>query len=363
MAANRPEIRFGTNLRTATDSICKIVFAGRQRLTLNLGLRWDYFGVAGEKNNLFYRFNPANGGSVIQVGSNGGPSGLYNPDHNNFAPRVALAYDVTGKGKTVVRAGWGIFYDAFSQDIFVGHAPFNCSYCPGPAYTGVGPAAILATSGVTGTLVPNQPVFPSYSPLGNLFVTNPNIRTPYVQNFNLNIQQQINSKAVIQVGYVGSTGTKLFRFRDINQPSQAAITAGDLTACTGGFTAPNCPIPGFDSGSNAPRPYSNYFYINQEESSASSSYNAFQASLRISGWHGLASQANYVWSHSIDDASDSEDFIPNASQPNNSLAPQLERGNSNFDIRRPFTWNFTYQIPKLMVHRKATGMAGAGQQS
>jgi len=56
---------------------------------------------------------------------------------------------------------------------------------------------------------------------------------------------------------------------------------------------------------------------------------------------------NFVWSHSIDDASDSEDFVPNAAQPNNSLAPQLERGNSNFDIRRRFTWNFGYEFPKM----------------
>src|SRR5438132_5688458 len=55
---------------------------------------------------------------------------------------------------------------------------------------------------------------------------------------------------------------------------------------------------------------------------------------------------HYVWSHSIDNASDGEDFIPNAAQPNNSLAPQFERGNSNFDIRNRFTWNFTYELPK-----------------
>jgi hypothetical protein len=55
-----------------------------------------------------------------------------------------------------------------------------------------------------------------------------------------------------------------------------------------------------------------------------------------------------VWSHSIDDASDSEDFIPNASQPNNNLLPQQNRGNSNFDIRRRFTWTFAYELPKRM---------------
>jgi hypothetical protein len=309
------------------------------RLALNFGMRWDYFGVVREKNNLFYRFDPTTD-ALLPVGASGGPSNLYEPDYNNFAPRVAFAYDLTGKGRTVVRGGWGMFYDAFSQDIFLGHIPYNCAFCPGPAYTGVGPAAI-SFAGISGNpLSATTPVYSNPSPLGDFFGADPHIRTPYVQNFNLNIQQQLSSKAVFQIGYVGSKGTKLFRFRDINQPGQATITASD--ACP---TSPNCPIQGFDNGSNAPRPFANFFYINQEESSATSIYHAMQTSLHISGWHGVTSQVNYVFSHSIDNASDSEDFIPNAAQPNNSLAPQLERGNSNFDIRNRFTWNFSYELP------------------
>jgi hypothetical protein len=67
----------------------------------------------------------------------------------------------------------------------------------------------------------------------------------------------------------------------------------------------------------------------------------------MNAWHGLTSQANFVWSHAIDDASDSEDFIPNQAQPQNSFNPAAERGNSSFDIRRRFTWNLTYQLPKF----------------
>ena len=90
----------------------------------------------------------------------------------------------------------------------------------------------------------------------------------------------------------------------------------------------------------------NFFYLNQEQSSANSIYNALQVSLRTSGWHGLTSQVNFVWSHSIDTASDLEDFEPNQAQPQNSTNPG-DRGNSSFDIRRRFTWNFTYQFPKM----------------
>ncbi len=307
-------------------------FRWTRRLTLNLGMRWDYFGVIGEKNNLFFRFNPANGGSTVQVGSPGGPGELYNPDYNNFAPRLAFAYDLTGKGKTVIRGGWGLFYDAFSQDMFQGHVPFNCTFCPGPAYGNTGLGAITLGSVSGAPLVSGQPVYTGFAPDNEFFAADPHIRTPYVQNFNLNVEQAIG-KAVLQVGYVGSKGTKLFRFRDINQPSQADVTTADLAcACINSFSVP--------------LRYANFLYVNQQESSASSIYHSLQTSLRVAAWHGLSSQVNFVWSHSIDNASDSEDFIPNAAQPNNSLAPRLDRGNSNFDVRRRFTWNFAYEVPK-----------------
>jgi hypothetical protein len=302
-------------------------FRWTPRLTLTYGVRWDYFGVVGEKNNLFYQFDPASQ-TLLPAGQ------LYNKDLNNFAPRLGFAYDVTGKGHTVVRGGWGLFYDAFAQDIFLGHVPYNCSFCPGPAYTGLGAAAITTESANTTPLSSSSPVFSGPSPLGNFFGTDKNIRTPYTQNFNLNVEQQIG-KAFVQVGYVGARGTKLFRFRDINQPSQAQITAADLA---NGVT---------DYGVPRNYPNSPLFYINEEESSASSTYHALQTSFHIANWRGITSAVNFVWSHSIDNASDSEDFIPNASQPQDSTRAYLDRGNSNFDIRRRFTWNFGYELPKM----------------
>ena len=317
------------------------------RLTMNYGLRWDFFGVVHEKNNLFYQMSPANGGTELQVGSSGGPGSLYNPQYTNFAPRVALAYDLTGKGQTVIRAGWGLFYDAFSQDVFTGHAPFNCTFCPGPAYAGVGPA-IIYSAGTSGENLGAGPLYgPTLSPLGSFFGVDPHIRTPYIQNFNLNFQQQLTSRTMAQVGYVGSIGHRLFRFRDINQPTQQQITAYDLSCPLGG-TLPDCPIAGFDNGfTNVARTaFPNYYYVNQQESTANSSYDSLQATLRVNGWHGFTSQTNFVWSHSIDNASDPDDFIPNSSQPNNSWNTAAERGNSNFDIRRRLSWNLGYLVPK-----------------
>src|SRR5437660_4802371 len=127
-------------------------FRWTPKLTLNLGVRWDYFGVVGEKDNLFYRFNPVSGNTDPV-------SQLYDKDYDNFAPRIAFAYDLTGKGQTVIRGGWGMFYDAFAQDIFLGHFPWNCFFCPGPAYAGTGPTAPLSVSLTGGALNPNVPVF------------------------------------------------------------------------------------------------------------------------------------------------------------------------------------------------------------
>ncbi len=298
------------------------------KLTFNYGVRWDYFGVTGEKSNQFYTYDPTTDDNVQT-------NQLYGKDYNNFAPRLAFAYDVTGKGQTVIRGGWGLFYDAFSQDMFLGHLPWNCVFCPGPAYPGLGPNA-LATGAVTpgSVLTANTPVYSGYGPEGDFFSVDPKMRTPYVQNFNLNVQHAFGGRTVLQVGYVGSKGTKLFQFLDINQPSQAQITAADLACdCINSYGVPR-------------RISSNFFYLNQQKSSANSIYNALQASLKVNAWHGLSSQANLVWSHSIDTASDLEDFEPNEAQPQNSTYPAGDRGNSSFDIRRRFTWNFSYQFPK-----------------
>jgi hypothetical protein len=179
-------------------------------------------------------------------------------------------------------------------------------------------------------------------------------------NYNLNLQQQLSTRALVQVGYVGSLGRHLLRFRDINQPGQATITASDIafaqaTTYTDPVSlaavpcypngGPGC-IPTYNSASRvyANNPYG-AFYINQEEASATSNYNALQTSLRINDLHGITSIVNYSWSHSLDTASDSEDFVPNAAQPNDSTRPQLDYGDSNFDVRNRFTWIFGYQLP------------------
>jgi outer membrane receptor protein involved in Fe transport len=301
------------------------------KLTLNLGLRWDYYGVIGEKHGLFTNFDIASG-TVVPTKQ------LYRPDYNNFGPRMSLAYDVTGKGKTVLRAGWGVFYDAFSQDLFMGHLPWAPIFNPGPAYSGIGPAAISFAGVAVSTLTAGVPIYGSPSPQSDVFGADRNLRTPYMENYNFNVQQVLTNHLTLQVAYIGSAGRKLFRFRDLNQPSQAQITAADLANGVSSY--------------GVPRQYSQYYTVLYQEASASSVYNSLQNSLRLQNWHGIQSTVNYTWSHSIDDASDGEDFTPNQAQPNNSFNNAADRGNSSFDIRHRFTWNFIYEFPKMGGHYK-----------
>ncbi len=318
------------------------------RLTFNYGLRWDYFGVVGEKNNLLSNItsiSPAPGTGTFTLTQIGQPglSQLYNPDYKDFAPRTSIAWDVTGKGKTVIRAGYGVFFDAFSQDMVLGHLPYSPYFDPGPAYNNIGPARISSAGVVGGAIIPGAPVF--QSPTGNCgyecdaFAFDRNIKTPYMENYNLNIQQQISSKTMLQIAYVGSQGHRLWRFFDISQPSEAQINAADLACnCINDYGSAARPLAGNPYGA---------FYVLNENSTGKSNYNSLQTSFRVTGWHGITSIMNYVWSRSMDNSSDGEDFEPNAAQPNDSTRPQLEYGPSNFNLPQRFTWIFGYEIPNM----------------
>jgi hypothetical protein len=311
------------------------------RLTLNYGLRWDYYGVIGEKKNLFSILNSS--GNLEQVGVSGAPSSLYPKDFHNFSPRIGMAYDVRGTGKTVLRLGYGFAYDAFSQDFFAGQVPYVSSVA-GPLFNDVGPRPISygsVTNGLTpvpcgsGTIpIPGSaqcaaPVFGNFGPT-DVFTVDQNLRTPYVQNYNLNIEQQVTSKTAFSVAYVGSSGRKLFRFTDLNQGNPATGIRP--------LTAQGLP----------------YYYVLDFQSSALSNYNSLQTSLKLRDTHGFTSTVNYTWSHSIDTASDGQDYAPFQSQPQDSFNVRGDRSNSGFDMRHHFTWLWAYKIPGAQTMKALT---------
>ncbi len=327
-------------------------FRVSHRLTLNYGLRWDYYGVIGEKNDLFSILNSSY--DLVEVGTSGAPSSLYPKDYHNFSPRFGAAYDVFGTGKTVFRLGYGFAYDAFSQDFFAGQIPYVSSNA-GPLFNDVGPSPISYGSALAGTNVlqpevcggygaipvPNSslctgPIYGGFGPV-DVFTVDQHLRTPYVQNYNLNIEQQVNSKTAVSIAYVGSSGRKLFRFIDLNQ--------GDPATGVRPLTALGLP----------------YGYVLDFQSSAISNYNSLQMRLNVRDLHGFTSTANYTYSHSIDTASDGQDYTPFQAQPQNSFNPRGDRSNSGFDVRQRFSWLWDYRIPEAhSMHLVSGGWSISG---
>jgi hypothetical protein len=289
-------------------------------MTLNFGMRWEYFGPLGEKHNLLS--NLGQDGNLAMVGTDG-LRHAYNRDLNNFGPRVGFAWNPLPK--TVVRGAYGIYHDYIPQDLLIA----NFTNSAGLATNPIGPRPVLSLTNAYNSAAwsgqtPSAPVVgsipPPYPPSGaDIFFTPRNLVTPYAQNWNLNVEQQLSQAVALQLGYVGSKGTKLVRLRDANQA--------------------------FADGS---RPNGNYGFMDEFATISGSTYHAFQATLRTRNWRGLSGFAGYTFSKSLDDASDGIDFnfatvaIP---QDSNNLA--AEHGPSNFDTRHRFTAAFSYQLPRF----------------
>jgi len=284
----------------------------RSNLTLNLGLRWEYFGPISEKNALLYNFGADRGpnAQLEHVGS-GGLSSAYNRDLNNFGPRVGVAWSPWQY--TTVRAGYGLYYDYIPQHLMIA----NFTTSAGIATNPVGSVPVLSMNfnqdAFTGATP--GPVFtanPVGTPGFSIFVTDHNLRTPYVNSWNLNIEQQAGEHASFQIGYVGSKGTRLTRLYDINQDGTNAI----------------------------------YGEIDDFSTSANSTYHALQLNGRLRNFHGFSGFYGYVFSKSLDGASDGIDFnFATAAFPQNSDNLAAEKGPSTFDTKHRFTGALNYSVP------------------
>jgi hypothetical protein len=238
---------------------------------------------------------------------------------NDFGPRVGFAWNPLQK--LVIRGGYGLYYDYIPQDLLIA----NFTNDAGLATPPIGPRAVQPLSfdsnAFNGTLP--GPVFGLSGPPFDIFFTPRNLVTPYSQSWNLNLEQEVAHDVGLQLGYVGSKGTKLVRLLDANQA---------------------------DANGNRPNP--NYGFMNEFATISASTYNAFQATVRVKGSHGLSGFAGYTFSKSLDDASDGIDFnFSTVALPQDSNNLRAEHGPSNFDTRHRFTAAFTYQIPKLVGPR------------
>ncbi len=298
----------------------------RSNLTVNLGLRWEYFGPLSEKNNLLS--NLGQDGNLAMVGSDG-LNGLHNRDLHDFAPRVGFAWQA--EKNVVVRAGYGIYYDYVPQDLFIA----NFTTSAGVATNPIGPTPILPLSFDPTAFKCTNPTPTAHnmngvaSPPYSIFVTPRNFHSPYTQNWNFNIQQKLAENASLEARYVGSKGTHLVRLTDLNEP---------------------------DANGNRANP--NYSAIDELTPSSSSTYNSLQAIGRIENVHRISGFAAYVWSKSIDDASDGIDFVPGAAFPQDPGKLRAERGPSLFDTRNRFTAAINYDLPSW----NALGKFGSGWQ-
>jgi hypothetical protein len=283
-----------------------------QRLTINAGLRYEYNSPPVDADDRANVFDVATR-SLVQVGTNGVPRSGFDADKNNFAPRVGFAWSIGEKN--VLRGGYGIYYDQSPL------APAEALYFNSPFFDN---NIFFSLPGLPLTL--DNP-FPSFFPFplpDSALAIQRDLRTGYMQHWNLNIERQLGSRSVLEVAYVGSKGTKLLTARDINQPQPSVLP-------------PGLPF--------VPRPDPRFDDIDLLESRANSIYHALQARFQQRLTRGFSALASYTWSKSIDDASN---FFTSAGDPNfpqNSFNLAAERGLSNFDVRHRLSLSYTYALP------------------
>lgn len=302
------------------------------RLTLNYGLRYDHVTPWTEVNNKLSNFLPGRG--IVTPASSGYDS-LYRPSTLDFAPRVGLAWDVTGHSRTILRTAFGIRYDTILQASTVqqieNNSPFSAtgvSFSPTPFSRDGSPSTTLLD------------LRSSTQPSNSLAALPRFLPNPEVLQASLSIQQAIGSSWLAEIGYQFTRGFHLPVDYNINQVPVNLLTAGQRGAVeqavgtSGGATAVV----------NSLRPFPEYDAITLFDNSAVSSYHALQVKLQRRFTAGLTMLVSYVFSKSIDDATDfaSSDSSEQVLDSRN-LARQ--RGPSSFDITQRFTGAFNYALP------------------
>ena len=331
------------------------------RLSINAGLRWDYLGYAVDKQGRNGSFDtrlyqaPAAGGSsnagFVQSSASEtplpgipkvSPTLISNAPTRNFAPRFGLAWKASGK--LVVRGGYGIYYDRLSNQLGL----LEALSLPGYVRTD-----LQASSNSFASLQDPFPVLPQRSqfpippllyappyttsrPAIGLNAVDPTLKTPYLQQAGLNLQYQFAQSTLLEVGYVGTKGSRLATQRLINQPilaSAANPVNGQITN-TSANAQLRVPYVGFSP--------TGLVWL---ETSTDSRYNSMQASVTRRLTKGLRLLASYTWAKSMDNNSGSATGATFTPTEGDQTRLSLNRGLSDFDRTHRLVVNFSYTLP------------------
>lgn len=343
------------------------------RLTLYLGLRWSFFGQPTDSNGQMSNFNPAAytaakapkidpaTGNVVPGTSNwqtngiiiGGQNSPYgqkiaNDNYHNYAPRIGLAWDPFGTGKTSIRAGYGIYHDSTLFGIYEQNMFTNPPFVSSVTYSNASFNDVSAGTAGTDPLGPNATSV--LTPRG----TQVPAKTPYTQQWSFNIQRQLPKGTVLEIGYFGSKGTHLLGAVDLNQAQPGVALAAGLHAPNGNtiFTTTDSPRI------NAVRPFLGFSSFTAVESAFDSNYHSLQAQLRKSfGAAGLIGVA-YTFSKTLTDNSSDRSNAPQ----NTYNWHDGEYGPASFDRRQVLTANYVYTLPFFNHGRGLLNAAVGGWQ-
>jgi hypothetical protein len=280
-------------------------------ITISAGLRYDSVSPPVDRDDRANLYDPATG-QVVPVGTGNVPRGGYEADRNNLAPRVGAAWTLDEAATTVLRGGYGIYYNqgalATSEGLFFNPPYFNLNvYFPAEGL----PPLTLSD--------PFPSDFPVFIPQSATAYQR-DLQTPRMQHWNLNLQRQVGESRAIEVAYVGSHGDNLISARDLNQP-EASPNQVNL------------------------RPNPAYADITFIESRATSDYHALQLKLTQRLSRGLSLLSAYTFGKSTDDASGFFTSTGDPNFPQNSLDPAAEHARSSFDVRHRFSTSFAWTLP------------------
>ena len=334
--------------------------------TLSAGLRYQLDGVPYEENANFSNLlsNPATTYPVVLsiVGPGTGKS-IYNSDYSNIEPRIGFSWDPWKDGKTAVRAAIGMFHDRVFGNLFGnarGNPPFEQDFNNFPFETinnafGSGAFPVVVPTTTPSATILDADACPTCGLLSPvLFDTH--FRNSLSNNWNVGIQREMPGENTLDVSYVGTKGTYIYRQLDGNPPDPTLVNQL-VTFCSNPANAFGC-TPNdvqlgnlYYGGSFGILPFNAVahnalFQPFYQRANGSSIYNALQLKITHRLSHGLQAQGSYTWAHGIDDSSDP--LAPaqgNRTFPRNSRNPGLDRGNSDNDIRHILVINYIWELP------------------